>query len=775
MKKETRVIINIFLLMLVTIVPVTYSGAIVRADTFTDPSAIDIDGDLSDWGTTESPIGGAYFYQDASNSGLLDGGFTDGSAYDLNYSWNAISTQNGGTELASPANPIQNIQYRIDTNSTNNFNGQSYVFQLNLGTADQGYADHCLQLSVDDSQTPKVIIILYEYSQPYPGIEALTTGSMTGVVSNVADPYSGYTGAVDSSAVGCIGQYDEGKYGVEVSIPISWCGPTYSGNIEADGTGAANLFGTVFSSTGNPGAVGSVKDTLNDSNGYLAIQTVDTVTGDTVSETDVQLSLTTESQTITAGEVSMVMTVQTQKLSGNPLNVTADTTVNLSTTSTFGTFYSDSAGTIQITSVTIIFGTNSASFYYKDTMAGTPIMTGAESPDQGWTDAVQQETITHAALDHFIFDTIPARIEGTAFDITITALDTYGNTVTSYTGTNSLSDSTGTITPASTGAFSSGVWSGDVTITLPQDGVTITTTGGGKSGTSNSFDVVKSEDIEIAPREIIKIRLEIINSGQSETATVAMHYQIPEELIIRAVSVEPQGVASINGNSLNAVFGALESGNTTIVNVTLEASSNIVAGTSLTELLQQGKLALIDAEALESLNDSLINDSLIISDLTIKPSEDKYWPFITFVRRIGKQAEISVEASKYESLYESLHGDYDISIIANELLLQIINIEFDGDSNQETEHDVELIINGTVWQKKEVDFGNDDSQKLIFYADELGTGEFVVEIGGLQGQFTSSWWINWWLIIAIPAIVIGIVIGLLIWFMRRRIIIKPNN
>jgi len=50
-------------------------------------------------------------------------------------------------------------------------------------------------------------------------------------------------------------------------------------------------------------------------------------------------------------------------------------------------------------------------------------------------------------------------------------------------------DSTGTISPTSTGAFSAGVWSGSVTITKAQTGVTITTSGNGKSGTSNSFHV----------------------------------------------------------------------------------------------------------------------------------------------------------------------------------------------------------------------------------------------------------------------------------------------
>jgi hypothetical protein len=99
-------------------------------------------------------------------------------------------------------------------------------------------------------------------------------------------------------------------------------------------------------------------------------------------------------------------------------------------------------------------------------------------------------TYATAALHHFTFNTISSpQTAGVAFSITITAKDAYENTVTSYIGTNSLTDSTGTISPVTTGGFSSGTWTGSVTITKAQTGVTITTIGGGKSGTSGSFNV----------------------------------------------------------------------------------------------------------------------------------------------------------------------------------------------------------------------------------------------------------------------------------------------
>jgi hypothetical protein len=56
-------------------------------------------------------------------------------------------------------------------------------------------------------------------------------------------------------------------------------------------------------------------------------------------------------QTLTSGSVSSVITVQVQDADGNP--VTTGATVNLSTTSNEGTFYSDSGGNNQINAIVI--------------------------------------------------------------------------------------------------------------------------------------------------------------------------------------------------------------------------------------------------------------------------------------------------------------------------------------------------------------------------------------------------------------------------------------
>ena len=69
------------------------------------------------------------------------------------------------------------------------------------------------------------------------------------------------------------------------------------------------------------------------------------------------------------------------------------------------------------------------------------------------------------------------------------ARDAQNNPVITYAGAAQLSDSTGSISPTSTGAFTSGVWTGPVTITQAAAGATITVQDGLVSGQSNSFVV----------------------------------------------------------------------------------------------------------------------------------------------------------------------------------------------------------------------------------------------------------------------------------------------
>jgi hypothetical protein len=98
-------------------------------------------------------------------------------------------------------------------------------------------------------------------------------------------------------------------------------------------------------------------------------------------------------------------------------------------------------------------------------------------------------SVTPSNVDHFVLSTVPdPQTAGLGFGVTIRAVDASGNTVTSFSGTCGLVDETGTGTP-NTIHFSAGQWSGNETITRSSTGNSLTVTGGGKSGISNSFDV----------------------------------------------------------------------------------------------------------------------------------------------------------------------------------------------------------------------------------------------------------------------------------------------
>ncbi len=161
--------------------------------------------------------------------------------------------------------------------------------QLNSGTAPDGYADHALQVHGYTNNTPVVTLVLYEYETPYPIFHAFTTGSLIGKVSNVAEPYSGFTtggGVQDTNAAGARGLYDGTNYGIEVKIPVDWFGSTYGGSIQDDGSGP-NLIAsvTMFSNTGALGSVGTVKDVINDGDGKTVMTETDVYDGESTFST----------------------------------------------------------------------------------------------------------------------------------------------------------------------------------------------------------------------------------------------------------------------------------------------------------------------------------------------------------------------------------------------------------------------------------------------------------------------------------------------------------
>ncbi len=107
-------------------------------------------------------------------------------------------------------------------------------------------------------------------------------------------------------------------------------------------------------------------------------------------------------------------------------------------------------------------------------------------------------TALAGALDHFNIGTIPTQTEGTPFDISLTAQDVANNTVTGFTGSVTLSANAGTIAPTSSGAFTGGVVTVQVTLLGAGAGRTISVSDGGTpehTGISNAFEVLAMPNV----------------------------------------------------------------------------------------------------------------------------------------------------------------------------------------------------------------------------------------------------------------------------------------
>ena len=159
------------------------------------------------------------------------------------------------------------------------------------------------------------------------------------------------------------------------------------------------------------------------------------------------------SQTITARQISSEISVEILDPTGNPETLGA--TVSLSSTSNSGTFYSDANGNNPITSITIPQGSNTCSFYYIDTSAGTPTLSAIS---QGSTNATTQFTINpHSqTIDHLtIIPKTSSVTVGASQTYSTNAYDQYGNSwsVTAYYTVNGTAITGNSVTENAPGLY----------------------------------------------------------------------------------------------------------------------------------------------------------------------------------------------------------------------------------------------------------------------------------------------------------------------------------
>jgi type II secretory pathway pseudopilin PulG len=171
------------------------------------------------------------------------------------------------------------------------------------------------------------------------------------------------------------------------------CTPTPLAGTGVSFTYASGSSATVTTSTTTP--VNNYTLCINASNGLgIATQTL------TVSVTTGTPKLVITSQSISGTATSSAtlgpVTIQQQDATGNPLPASGlGLVVTLSSNSAGTAAFSATSGGPSVTSITIPGGQSSVSFYYGDTKAGTPTISGFAT---GITPGTQQETINAGSM-----------------------------------------------------------------------------------------------------------------------------------------------------------------------------------------------------------------------------------------------------------------------------------------------------------------------------------------------------------------------------------------
>jgi hypothetical protein len=261
---------------------------------------------------------------------------------------------------------------------------------------------------------------------------SLTAGQTFGLVVEAEDSFgtldTGFTGNVTLTLTSTGGT--GGSLGGTAMLAASGGVANFSG-LSIDLVGAYTL-----SASGSANLVPTTTDTINIS-----------------ADVAFQLGFGSSAQTLTAGVPSAAITAEVQDRFGNETFAPSSLVVTLGTSSS-GTFQ-DTGGN-PITSVTIAQGASTAVFVYKDTLAGTPTLTLSGSLASG----TQQETIVAAPATQLAMNFGPTVAAGT-FQVTVTALDPFGNTDLLFNGSATLSLSGGpagtTLAGSTSAPFHNGV------------------------------------------------------------------------------------------------------------------------------------------------------------------------------------------------------------------------------------------------------------------------------------------------------------------------------
>jgi type II secretory pathway pseudopilin PulG len=194
------------------------------------------------------------------------------------------------------------------------------------------------------------------------------------------------------------------------------------------------------------------------------------------------------------------ITVQEQDSQGNP--TTTAETVNLSSNSTGTARFATSSGGSAVTSVSILSGSSSTTFFYGDNASGFP----AISVSGSLTTGSQSETITAAGATKLVVTTAPSASvgAGTSIPVGISVEDTFGNVVSSSSAQVTLAIGTnpgGSTLSCTTNPLnaSGGVATFGCSLNKPASGYTLTATSSGlTSVTTGTFAIVPGTPTQLS-------------------------------------------------------------------------------------------------------------------------------------------------------------------------------------------------------------------------------------------------------------------------------------
>ena len=271
-----------------------------------------------------------------------------------------------------------------------------------------------------------------------------------------------------------------------------------------------------------------------------------------------------EGQTVTQDKTSLSIAIEIQYV-GTAVTVPGNANIILTSTSSGGRFSTDGAtwSDSNTLTVTITAGTSSVSFYYKDSVVGTPTITASEDPSLGLEDTTQIETIK-SKINTFLVSASSPQVAGSSFTLTITALDDLGAIATSYSDPVNIAvdyvspaTGSGTLAVTSTSSFVMGVATitnqsfsdcGTITITVTKiDDAT-------KKGTSSNivfipYDFVVSTD---ATTQTVNRAFNLVVTARNAQGATCPNYKGTANLSIVYVSPSSDQAGSISPSSLGS-------------------------------------------------------------------------------------------------------------------------------------------------------------------------------------------------------------------------------